>query len=1183
MKKGFLLSIFLIVFAVLVEAQTPTVQASNVTITSRTSTTLSVTWTRGNGNKCLVVCRLQSGTTSTPQNGMNGAGLYTGNTTFGNGENLGNNNYAISNTTGTSVTINGLTPGVKYRVFVYEYNKVPIFTDDYYYYNSTTSTANRADETTLCADPTSNSNFTFSGITYNSININPTPPSGHNAIVTLQNTSNGNTPYNPVDGTPYTADLVFGNGSLIGGDVYVVHQGGSGLVTVTNLMPATNYQVRSYTYCGSATGDTWNYRTGNYNYANFSTVNYQPSIDGIANIAICQDAGQTTINLSNITDGSTLENQNLTVTVSSSNTTLIPNANLSLSYSNPNTTGTLSFTPAPGQSGVSTITVTVDDGWSSNNTRSRSFVVTVNPIPDAAGAISGPTTVCKDGQNYVFSVPTIANATSYTWTYPSNAVAVSGANTNAITLSFPTNVTTTSYTIKVKGTNSFGCGDGAQSTFPITLDVKPTVSNAGADQLICNGTTQLDGNNPTVGTGVWTVNTGSASFNDNTQNNTNVTGIVSGQTVTLDWTITNGVCPASVDQVDITYDPSDISCLISANFFSSENAICVNAPVDFFDNSTGATSWSWNFGSGASPATSTLENPTGVTYSTPGLKTVYLQVSGPNGTDDITLTNYIEVIDVPGNAGVISGNTTVCESDEQVLYSISTVNNATDYTWTLPAGATINTGDNTESISVDYNIGSTSGTIMVEPSNQCGTGNSSSLSITVNPLPDNAGVISGPDTVCQGETGVTYTVGPITDATNYIWSIPAGASIVQNNTTSIVVDFTNSAISGNVSVYGTNSCGDGSSSSFAVIVNPLPGNAGAISGLTQITNCPSVNAEIYSIDSVAFASGYIWTLPTGATVNGPANLDSIYVDYAFGASSGTIMVTPENGCGNGASSSLSIFVDDPVTQNLCLATVDDNSDFNTLVWEKVFNDALAYYNIYREVTTNNYSLIGTVDGDSLSQYNDSVADPNVTNYKYKITAVDTCGNESPLSDYHSTIHLQFLGNGNLQWTLYEIENQSNPVSFYEIFRDDSSTGNWNSISNTIPGGNSTFTDTDYALFTNPSYRVDVIWAITCTSGRAGVNTSRSNIKNAPSTTVGVNESLVLNNIKLFPNPSHSTIQLTGINDNSQLTIYNNLGQLVSSEKINNNAPIDISNLPNGIYTVKVNWDNYIKVLKFIKN
>ncbi len=106
--------------------------------------------------------------------------------------------------------------------------------------------------------------------------------------------------------------------------------------------------------------------------------NQPPTLDSIANITLNENAGMQTVNLTGITSGATNEAQTLTVTAISSNTSLIPNP--AVNYTSPSRTGSLSFTPVPYGFGTATITVTVNDGGTTNNTTSRLFTVTVNPV-----------------------------------------------------------------------------------------------------------------------------------------------------------------------------------------------------------------------------------------------------------------------------------------------------------------------------------------------------------------------------------------------------------------------------------------------------------------------------------------------------------------------------------------------------------------------------------------------------------------------------------------------------------------------------------------------------------------------------------------------------------------------------------------------------------------------------------
>ncbi|MFC2136653.1 C1 family peptidase [Bacteroidota bacterium] len=81
-----------------------------------------------------------------------------------------------------------------------------------------------------------------------------------------------------------------------------------------------------------------------------------------------------------------------------------------------------------------------------------------------------------------------------------------------------------------------------------------------------------------------------------------------------------------------------------ASFVADKERICIDATVSFTDNSDGTiTSWSWDFGAGASPQTANTAGPHDVTYSSAGLKTVSLTVSGTGGDNTLTRTDFIHV------------------------------------------------------------------------------------------------------------------------------------------------------------------------------------------------------------------------------------------------------------------------------------------------------------------------------------------------------------------------------------------------------------------------------------------------------------------------------------------------------------------------------------------------------------
>ena len=239
-----------------------------------------------------------------------------------------------------------------------------------------------------------------------------------------------------------------------------------------------------------------------------------------------------------------------------------------------------------------------------------------------------------------------------------------------------------------------------------------------------------------------------------------------------------------------------------ADFSGTPTTLCEGATVSYTDLSTNTpTSWSWSF-PGGTPSSSTSQNPT-VTYNTAGTYNVTLTATNTNGSDPEVKTGYITVNGAPGNAGAITGSTSECENATGVAYSIAAVSGATTYTWSAPAGSTIN-GQGSNSVTIDF--GTTSGNVVVTPSNSCGNGGSSNLAVTINvcgsvPVADFSGT---PTTLCEGNT-VSFTDLSTNTPTSWSWSFPGGtpsSSTSQNPTITY-----NTAGTYNVTLTATNAFG----------------------------------------------------------------------------------------------------------------------------------------------------------------------------------------------------------------------------------------------------------------------------------------------------------------------------------------------------------------------------------------
>lgn len=102
-----------------------------------------------------------------------------------------------------------------------------------------------------------------------------------------------------------------------------------------------------------------------------------------------------------------------------------------------------------------------------------------------------------------------------------------------------------------------------------------------------------------------------------------------------------------------------------ANFYmtSPGKKVCVGSSLSVRDDSYNAavTTYDWNLGEGASPATANTKTVT-YNYTTPGWKTVTLTSTGPNGTSTVTKTDFIYV-ESPSEKTVLSSGVSYVDWD----------------------------------------------------------------------------------------------------------------------------------------------------------------------------------------------------------------------------------------------------------------------------------------------------------------------------------------------------------------------------------------------------------------------------------------------------------------------------------------------------------------------------------------
>jgi uncharacterized protein (TIGR02145 family) len=525
----------------------------------------------------------------------------------------------------------------------------------------------------------------------------------------------------------------------------------------------------------------------------FSINNYDPLSAQVDDVTVCNGSSATLI--AKITGGQTV----------------LPAGTFNYAWSTGETTSTITVLAPPGHN-LYAVTVTDACGQSAFTQAS----VDVGTIPGPAGTIAGITDICTPAAGVAYSIPLIPGADSYVWTLPPGASVTSGNNTNSITVDF--NTAASSGNISVMGHNN-NCGDGLPSALALTINPAPAPAGPiTGSNMVCQGdpakTYSLDPLSFTTG---------------------------------YEWSLPAGVTivsGAGTNQVTCLFTTSAVSGNITVR---GHNAACG--------------------------------------YGTPS-------------------SLYVTVNPLPGAAGMISGTTTICTPANGLNYSIPVITGAGGYIWTLPAGATITAGNNTNSITVDFSTSAGSGSIGVRGhSNFCGDGPSSTLPVTINPSPEPAGIISGPSPVCQGSSPTVYSLDPLDFTTDYEWSVPSGVTIISGGGTNLIsCVFTTSAISGNFSVSGHNTaCGSGTPYTLPVTVNPIPGAAGMVSSTNGSEVCQGQTGVIYTIPSIANTLDYLWTYTgPGATLTN--NGSSLLIDFSTTASAGILTVMGHNACGTGIQS-----------------------------------------------------------------------------------------------------------------------------------------------------------------------------------------------------------------------------------------------------------------------------------------
>lgn len=528
-----------------------------------------------------------------------------------------------------------------------------------------------------------------------------------------------------------------------------------------------------------------------------------------------------------------------------------------------------------------TITVSAADTYSVTVTKtgcSASDSVNVSLESIAPVDLGPDTTVCL-GQTVTFDAGPCTGCT-YLWTDLGTGLPVGTGQTFT---------TGQAGIYKVTVTNTASCQ--AMDTVQLSTIASVVVTNDPLSETICSGNSTniiLTANVPDA-TFSWTA-TGSSSY---------VSGYYAGAGDTINQVLTNtntvnetvtylitpafGNCPVITSAYIVTVAPL---LPVSVSIAASANIICPGTPVTFTATPVnGGTNphCQWNVN-----GFSTGPNSLVFTYMPSNNDAVYCLLtsdlncsSGNPATSNTLIVTFYPVTQV--NLGP---DTSICPGNT-ITFDAGTCAGCF-YTWSNLTTGQYNIGTEQTFTTGDTGVYS----VAVTDPNGCMARDTVQLFYySTNP------VITGNNTPCIDTISYYYQTEP--GMLNYQWSISSGGTIISGTGTYQIkakwVTPGNQFIS--VIYTTTNGCTASIPTIFPILVYPIPGPAGNISGPAQL--CTGYPDQPYSVDSISFAQTYMWQLPPGFQITSGQGTNRITISFDISISTGDFFVYGMNLCGTG--------------------------------------------------------------------------------------------------------------------------------------------------------------------------------------------------------------------------------------------------------------------------------------------